>query len=191
MGNFLVTDTELASVSSKIRSKTGASGTLVFPTGFNSEVDKLTDTRSANATAGDIRSGKTAFVNGNKVTGNLTAIVRVNNANAMRTYEYNVGTTTIQISSYVRKEIEIPIATDGGHNPSYPIPLPIGGASDVNIPCQAALYRGLDMVANFLPVIYKQTTKKWYVVYSAYSANTTSITYDRIYVPVLTCTPVY
>jgi hypothetical protein len=191
MGNYLVTDDELASVSSKIRSKTGASDALVFPTGFISEVDKLTDTRSANATAGDIRSGKTAFVNGNKVTGNLAAIVRVNNANVMRPTEYNVGTTTIQISSYVRKEIEIPIATDGGHNPGYPIPLPGEDASNVNIPCYAELRRGSDLVATFLPVIYKYTTKKWYVVYSAYSASPTSITYDQIWVSTLTCTPVY
>jgi hypothetical protein len=188
MGNYLVTDTELASVSSKIRSKTGASGTLVFPAGFNSEVDKLTDTRSANATAGDIRSGKTAFVNGNKVTGNLAAIVRVNNANNMHTYYYNVGTTTIE-RLRAPIEIEIPIATDGGHNPSYSIPLPIGNTSDVEIPCYAALYRGLNLVANFLPVIYKHTTKKWYVVYSAYSD--TPITYDQIRISTLTCTPVY
>ena len=190
MGNFLVTDTELASVSSKIRSKTGASGTLVFPTGFNSEVDKLTDTRSANATAGDIRSGKTAFVNGNKVTGNLTAIVRVN-ADAMRVSAYKVSPTTIQVLSYVRKEIEIPIATDGGHNPSCPIPLPIGNASNVYIPCYVDLYGGSDRVAYSLPVIYKYLAKKWYAVYSASSADTTSITYDEIHVFTLPCTPVY
>ena len=71
MANYLVTDTELIAIANKIREKTGTVGGIEFTNEFISEIEKLTDTRDADAVAGDIRYGKTAYVNKNKLTGSI------------------------------------------------------------------------------------------------------------------------
>ena len=55
---------------------------IAFPDGFTSEIGELTDTSDANAAAGDIKSGKTAYVNGTKITGTHTLADDTSNATA-------------------------------------------------------------------------------------------------------------
>ena len=73
MANLITTDTELTSIADAIRAKTGGSAELEYPTEFVSEIGGITTlaegTADADAAAGDIRSGKSAYVNGVKVNG--------------------------------------------------------------------------------------------------------------------------
>ena len=73
-GTYMATEADLKSVADKIRTKTGGTAAISFPSGFNTEIEKLTDTRDANATASQILSGKTAYVNKSKVTGNIASL---------------------------------------------------------------------------------------------------------------------
>lgn len=56
---------------------------IAFPDGFTSEIGELTNTSDANAAAGDIQSGKTAYVNGTKITGTHTLADDTSNATAV------------------------------------------------------------------------------------------------------------
>ena len=120
MANLITTDTELTSVASAIRAKTGGTAQLEYPAEFISEIgdivtigDAVTEnltaanikagvtvkvgdtddddsvasvtgefTSDADATAGDIMSGKSAYVNGVKVDGSYTLAGATSDANA-------------------------------------------------------------------------------------------------------------
>lgn len=83
MANYKVVDidqleSDLTTVADAIREKGGTSESLAFPTGMKNAVEAIkegtagTDTSSDKpATANDMTKGKEAFVNGQKVTGNV------------------------------------------------------------------------------------------------------------------------
>ena len=75
MTEYIVQDTSLTAVANKIRSKSGSVTPLEFPDEFINEIDTLSNTSDANATAADIRKGKTAYVNAVKLTGTLTSLM--------------------------------------------------------------------------------------------------------------------
>lgn len=67
--NYSVTGEQLTGIADAIRAKTGGTAQLAFPDDFTSEIGTLTDTSDANATAEYIHINKTAYVNGEKLTG--------------------------------------------------------------------------------------------------------------------------
>lgn len=73
MANYLTTDTELTGIANAIRSASGTSEPISFPSGFATAIGGILGaaTADANATSAHILSGKTAYVNGNKVTGSI------------------------------------------------------------------------------------------------------------------------
>lgn len=71
---YMATETDLTSVANKIRAKVNDladTDKISFPSAFVSNIEKLSDTRDANATAGQILSGRTAYVNKSKITGTI------------------------------------------------------------------------------------------------------------------------
>ena len=71
--SYVVTGTALSSIADAIRAKTGDSSELTFPTGFVDAIESIRGlkelTADANATAEYIHVNKTAYVNGEKITG--------------------------------------------------------------------------------------------------------------------------
>lgn len=93
---YLAMDDDLVAVRTAIRNKAGTSGTLVFPSGFISEVNGLNVGVGLTnpAGAGDIRSGKKAVVNRSTVTGTMSE-------KAAATYDVSGSNQTIAANQFL------------------------------------------------------------------------------------------
>lgn len=121
MAAYRVTDAQLTALANTIRSKSGTTGALQFPNGFQQAIRAITaggagggtDTSDANAAAGDIRSGKTAYVNGEKLTGTLVP----------GEYVMLTGTATVEEEEELILTVEnVPFTAEGAivwHTASY------------------------------------------------------------------------
>ena len=66
---YIVKDTQLRGIANAIRNKAGTSEDMTFPDGFVDTIGTIPDTADATAVNGDIKSGKTAYARGSKLTG--------------------------------------------------------------------------------------------------------------------------
>ena len=121
MAAYRVTDAQLTALANTIRSKGGTNEALQFPGGFLQAIRAISgggaggglDTSDADAAAGDIRSGKTAYVNGEKLTGTLVP----------GEYVMVTGTKTIdEEEEMILTVLNVPFTAEGAivwHTASY------------------------------------------------------------------------
>ena len=71
---YIVPGEKIRSVADALRMKTYTTAAMTFPDGFVSTIDSIVDTTDATATAENIQKNKTAYVNGEKITGTADII---------------------------------------------------------------------------------------------------------------------
>ena len=94
MAFYVVTDEQLTAIADKIREKIGEDYPIIFNSEFINEIDKLVYTGDADATADDILSGKTVYVNKQKLTGTIPTL-------AASTYPVSDTDQVIQNGQYL------------------------------------------------------------------------------------------
>ena len=71
MTEYLVNEIDLSNVATAIRQKTGGATLISFPDEYISGIESLTNTNDATATDSDVLANKTAYANGQKLSGSL------------------------------------------------------------------------------------------------------------------------
>lgn len=89
---YLTNNTELKTVADAIRTKTGGTANLAYPNGFASAIAGIG--ADCNATAGNILSGKTAYVGNAKITGTMSS-------KSAATYNVSSSNQTISSGQYL------------------------------------------------------------------------------------------
>ena len=89
---YLTNSDDLKTVADAIRGKTGGTDNLTYPSGFATAIAGIA--ADCNATAGDVRNGKTAYVGNAKITGNMTE-------KAAATYDVSSSDQTISANQYL------------------------------------------------------------------------------------------
>lgn len=89
---YLTNSDDLKTVADAIRGKTGGTSTIEYPSGFATAIASIG--ADCNATAGDVRNGKTAYVGNAKITGNMTE-------KAAATYDVSSSDQTIAANQFL------------------------------------------------------------------------------------------